>query len=90
MLGKQRQQFFLFFCTFWLCLCAYANTSIILDNNTQDLTLSKNIEYFADPSLEYTLADIQHEQQRGVNIGSNLPLIIKLIIPTGFYILNIH
>jgi len=67
MLGKQRQQFFLFFCTFWLCLCAYANTSIILDNHTQDLTLSKNIEYFADPSLEYTLADIQHEQQRGVN-----------------------
>lgn len=67
MSGKQRPQLFLFFCTFWLCLCAYANTPIVLDNTTQDMTLSKNIEYFADPSLEYTLNDIQYEQQRGVN-----------------------
>ena len=65
-LAKQLYQILLFFIGVWSCTALWA-TPITLDANTSAITLSKDIQYFADPSLEYTLADIQYEEKRGVN-----------------------
>ena len=65
-LAKKLQQMLLFLIGVWSCATLWA-TPITLDANTSAITLSKDIQYFADPSLEYTLADIQYEEKRGVN-----------------------
>ena len=65
-LAKKLQQMLLFLIGVWSCATLWA-TPITLDANTSAITLSKDIQYFADPSLEYNLADIQYEEKRGVN-----------------------
>ncbi|MBL0230018.1 MAG: response regulator [Moraxellaceae bacterium] len=65
-LAKKLQQMLLFLIGVWSCSTLWA-TPITLDASTSAITLSKEIQYFADPSLEYTLADIQYEEKRGVN-----------------------
>ncbi|MCB1673167.1 MAG: hypothetical protein KDI00_00710, partial [Pseudomonadales bacterium] len=65
-LAKQLQQLLLLWMGLWLCVAVSANP-IVLDNKTTAMTLSKDIEYFADNSLEYTLDDLQYEAKRGVN-----------------------
>ena len=65
-LAKKLQQVLLFLIGVWSCATLWA-TPITLDASTSAITLSKDIQYFADPSLEYTLTDIQYEEKRGVN-----------------------
>ena len=65
-LAKKLQQVLLFLIGVWSCATLWA-TPITLDASTSAITLSKDILYFADPSLEYTLTDIQYEEKRGVN-----------------------
>lgn len=69
-LAKQLQRLLLLLIGLWSCAALWAEP-ITLAANTQAITLSKDIEYFADPSLEYTLADIQYEAKRGVNRWQN-------------------
>lgn len=64
--AKKLQQVLLFLIGVWSCATLWA-TPITLDASTSAITLSKDILYFADPSLEYTLTDIQYEEKRGVN-----------------------
>ena len=65
-LAKQLQQLLLLWVGLWLCAAVGANT-ILLEPKTTAITLSKDIEYFADNSLEYTLEDLEYEAKRGIN-----------------------
>lgn len=51
-----------------LSICAWSAQEIVLTDKTESLSISKQIYYFADNSLEYQLADILRDEQRNKNI----------------------
>lgn len=58
----------LFVLNLLLSMMVWSAEPIILNQNTQNISISKQIEYFSDSSLEYQLADVLRDEQRGINI----------------------
>ena len=58
---------FFFAISILLSMSVWSAQTITLTDTTQNISISKQIQFFADSSHEYQLADILRDEQRGKN-----------------------
>lgn len=56
----------------WCCSTSLAKP-VVVNQASAAIALNAHISYFADTSLEYTIEDIDYENQRGVNRWKEMP-----------------